>query len=346
MPNEVRLWQVGPDEQLKEVQRESLDLEARLQGWLARDISILDPRLLVIGREVPTDFGGYVDLLCIDAVGDLVVVELKRDKTPREITAQALEYGSWVMDLSNERVTTIAEAYLRETGFRRAYRSSFGTDVPETLNGDHRVLIVGSQIDASSERIIKYLSDKHGVNINAATFQYYRTPDGTEFLARVFVIDPSAVELHSRTKGTSKRRPNLTYEELERLAEESGIQDLYQHAVSAFERSLQKTRTRSSIGFTNLFAGRRKNVISLLPGESSAHDGLRYQLYKNRFAALTGLDETDVEDLMPAAHEDWIYYHSAGPDYEGFQGFVTNRDEIDRLAGALSDSTRTTSETG
>ena len=61
MSNEVRLWQIESDENLNEIQRASLDLEARLQDWLARDISILDPGLVVIGREVETDFGGYTE---------------------------------------------------------------------------------------------------------------------------------------------------------------------------------------------------------------------------------------------------------------------------------------------
>ena len=165
MPNEVRLWRVGSDNGLSEISHASLDLEARLQEWLAGDISMLDPGLLVIGREVETDFGGFIDLLCVDADGDVVVVELKRDKTPREITAQALDYCSWVVDLSHERVTAISEAYLGEGGFEDAFRRRFDADVPETLNGDHSILVVGSRIDASSERIIKHLSDSHGVNI-------------------------------------------------------------------------------------------------------------------------------------------------------------------------------------
>lgn len=87
--DEVHLWQIGADERLIAIDRASLNLESRLQEWLARDISILDPTLLVIGREVETDFGGFLDILCVDAAGDLVIVELKRDKTPREVTAQA-----------------------------------------------------------------------------------------------------------------------------------------------------------------------------------------------------------------------------------------------------------------
>jgi hypothetical protein len=334
MGSEARLWRIGPDEQLTEIGGTSLNLESRLQEWLVRDISILDPALLVIGREVGTGFGGWIDVLCVDAEGDLVIVELKRDKTPREITAQALDYASWVASLSNEQVTSIADKYFADD-FETAFTTRFGSDLPETLNGDHRVLVVGSEIDAGSERIIAYLSDTHGVNINAATFQYFQLPDGSELLARVFLLEPSEVELKTRTKGGSKRRPNLSYEELKELAVRAGVEELYDHAVTAFERLLQKDRTRSSIRFTSSFNGSRKVVISLLPGESNASDGLHYQLYKNRYAELAKLPESEVEARMPLRHGDWSYGVNPGPDYEGFDGFIANRDEIDRLAEAL-----------
>jgi hypothetical protein len=340
MAEEVRLWRVGPDRLLSELPRAGLDLEARLQEWIARDVSVLDPGLLVIGREVETDFGGYIDLLCVDEVGDLVVVELKRDRTPREITAQALDYASWVAELSNERIRAIADANLGQVGFAASFRKRFESDLPETLNGGHRMLIVGSQIDACSERIIKYLSDEHGVNINAATFQYFRGADGAEFLARVFLLPPAEVELHSRTKGSSKRRPNLTYEELALLADEAGVADLYRRAVASFEQTLQKHTTRSSIGFAGLFNGSRKTVISLLPGQSCREDGLRFQLYRNRLADFAGPAIADVESVIPTSRERWIYYAGAPPDYEGFQGFIRTGEEIDRLAAALGASAR------
>ena len=147
MADEVRLWRIGPDEQLSEIRDASLDLESRLQEWLARDVSILDPALLVIGREVPT-FSGPIDILCIDPEGDLVIVELKRQRTPREVTAQALDYASWVTSLSHEQVTSIADQYLAGD-FEATFTTRFGTDLPETLNGDHRIVVVGSAIDAS-----------------------------------------------------------------------------------------------------------------------------------------------------------------------------------------------------
>ena len=86
------------------------------RDWLADDISVLDPNLLVIGRQVRTSFGGAVDLLCMDGDGNLVVVELKRGRTPRDVTSQALEYSSWVKDLDFDEVTRIADSYLGGSG--------------------------------------------------------------------------------------------------------------------------------------------------------------------------------------------------------------------------------------
>jgi len=51
--------------------------------------------LLIIGRQAPTGFGGLIDLLALDAEGRVHVLELKPDRTPRDVVAQALDYGSW-----------------------------------------------------------------------------------------------------------------------------------------------------------------------------------------------------------------------------------------------------------
>lgn len=336
MPEEVRLWMIEEADRLREIRRSRLDLEARIEAWLERDISVLDPGLLVIGRQVETDFGGFIDLLCLDGNGDIVVVELKRAKTPREITAQVLDYGSWVKDLSNDAITEIADQHLGQGELENAFRNRFGAELPDTLNEKHRLVIVASEIDASSERIIKYLSDTYGVNVNAATFQYFTDEDGSEILARVFVLEPAQVELSSRKKGASKRRPNLTYEELRSIAESAGVGELYHHAVAGLERHLQKHTTRSSIGFAGNFDGSRKTIVSLIPEESTAADGLRFQVYFHRLRGFFRLSDEAVLSLLPPQRQPWIYYEGAGSDYEGFQGFFTSAAEIDRFIEGLA----------
>jgi len=337
MPEEIRLWKVENGDVLQECQRASLDLEARIESWLTQDISLLDPELMVIGRQVETDFGGYIDLLCIDRGGDLVIVELKRDKTPREVTAQVLEYATFVQDLSSERITSIADRHLGGDGvFEDAFQRHFGSDLPESLNNSHRMLIVASRIDPSSERIIKYLSDSYGVDLNAVTFQYFKAADGTELIARFFLIEPSQVEYKTRTKGSSKRLPNLTYEELEETAIRNGVGEPYQRIVAGLEGIFSKHTTRSSIVFTGNLDGRRRAILSLIPQDSSPDNGLRFQVYLLRLENYFKLSEADALALLPQDREPWKYTDNAGPDYSGFAGYFLNAEEIDHFLGGLS----------
>ncbi|GAG88860.1 unnamed protein product, partial [marine sediment metagenome] len=70
--------------------------------------------LLIIGRQVTTDFGGRIDLLAIDRQGDITIIELKRNKTPRDIVAQVLDYASWTQRLSCKDIDSIGNAYLKK----------------------------------------------------------------------------------------------------------------------------------------------------------------------------------------------------------------------------------------
>lgn len=68
-------------------------LEAQLEQMIEADLTILGARLLLIGRQVPTDYGTFNDLLAVDGEGALHVLEPKRDKTPRDVVAQLLVHG-------------------------------------------------------------------------------------------------------------------------------------------------------------------------------------------------------------------------------------------------------------
>jgi hypothetical protein len=82
VPEEVRIWEVFEWRTLREIEKVRLNLERRSEDWLEENISMLSKDLLVIGKQVKTDFGGIIDLLCLNSQGDLTIVELKRDMTP------------------------------------------------------------------------------------------------------------------------------------------------------------------------------------------------------------------------------------------------------------------------
>lgn len=106
--------------------------EEMIEDWVVRQPGLLGLDMMVIGRQVTTDFGGRIDLLGIDVDGNIVIVELKRDRTPREIIAQVLDYASWVAPLTTRQVHEIALAYLHER-LDTAFRRHFDADLPATL---------------------------------------------------------------------------------------------------------------------------------------------------------------------------------------------------------------------
>src|SRR3546814_10552761 len=90
-----------------------------------------------IGREVTIENGGRIDILAIDREGDLSIIELKRDRTPREVIAQVLDYASWVAGLTTKQVHDIALSKLEKLladAFRERLRPPGAAGGPGTGN--------------------------------------------------------------------------------------------------------------------------------------------------------------------------------------------------------------------
>lgn len=186
------------DGKLRPAVRRALSKESMIEDWVAADPALLGLDALVIGRQVPTDHGKFIDLLAIDTTGALIIIELKKDRTPREIVAQVLDYASWVRTLTTPQIYERAEKYLG-TRLVTAFRERFVDAIPERLNASHSMLIVASELDPASRRIVEYLSEEHGVAINTVFFNVFED-DGREWLTTDFLLDQDAVEERSERK--------------------------------------------------------------------------------------------------------------------------------------------------
>ncbi|WP_320416855.1 endonuclease NucS domain-containing protein [Arthrobacter jinronghuae] len=184
-----------------------MPLEAKLEQLILQDPEILEAKLLLLGNQVPTTYGKYVDLLGVDSEGVLHILELKRDRTPREVVAQTLDYASWVRTLGNSDVRDIFENNNPVRSFDEAFAERFdGAPVPDELNSGHVMTIIASDLDPATERIIEYLNTSHGVPINAMLFRYF-TDNGHEYLARTWLIDAGPVAASGTTQNKSTRAP-------------------------------------------------------------------------------------------------------------------------------------------
>jgi len=337
MPQDIKIWSVVDGSDLVEIKPGSLALEARLEEWLEKDISIISDDLLVIGRQVTAGFGGVIDLLCLNFKGDVVILELKRDKTPRDVVAQTLDYATWVKGLSYERITELANSYLDDKGpLDKAFGARFKADLPEALNEHHEMLVVASEIDSSTERIIKYLSDYGSISINAATFRFFRDGEGRELLARVFLIEPS--DVGGGGKGSKRRPPPLSLEELSKEAFAQGVGELYQRMVERLREQFDRVGTTlRSIAFIGRMEGSFNTILSLIPGESNASNGLRFQVYIVRLAKYLGVDEADATSLLPPKREKWNPLSASPEEYRGYTGFFKDREEVKQFLEELAE---------
>jgi hypothetical protein len=201
MPVKFGLWRVD-GESVEQVPPSGISSEERLEDILEQRIEILGlGELFQIGRQVITDFGKRIDILAIDELGDLYVIELKKDRTPREVVAQALEYGFWVEDLSFEDIRELYAKHHDGEDFDSAFTSHFEADIPEAVNTTHQLLVVATGMDVSTEQIVDYVRG-YGVPINVLFFEYLHDGD-REYLARSWLTDP---DLDAPSGGAGKKQ--------------------------------------------------------------------------------------------------------------------------------------------
>jgi len=205
MPVEVGIWRLG--ERPEKIDLSTLDYEARLEDALTKDLSILSPELMMIGCQILTTYGKFIDILAMDADGNLSVIELKKDRTPRDVTAQLFDYASWIQSLSYEEISTIYSEKNNGKKLEQGFGEFFDSSLPEQINQSHELIVVASDLDLSTERIIGYLADNYGVPVNAVFFRFFRD-EGREYLVRSWLIDPDeAVQKVSKSSARKGGEP-------------------------------------------------------------------------------------------------------------------------------------------
>ncbi len=282
VPVEFGVWRIEGNK-ARAMPAVGMSDERRLEDLLADDVDILGLGVMIVGRQVPTGPGGFIDLLGIDAEGTLYVIELKRQRTPRDVVAQALDYGSWARGLSYEDVKEIFDksSLYGDVAFEQAYAERFNGAPGENLNETHRLVIVASELDPSTERIVSYLTEDYGVPMNAVFFRYFRDDEtGGEYIARSWLIDPNQVEAKA-TRVSGKRPPwnghdyYVTFGPAEVRAWEDGRKYGFVSASGGprWIKSLQKLSPGDRVFVHS--PGNGYVGVGLVKGPRCTHNGLR-----------------------------------------------------------------------
>ncbi len=204
MPVRHAIWTIGSEP--KPLSEAVIETEQLLEDMIVASPRILSDEWMLIGRQEDTGLGGRIDLLAIAPDGGLVLIELKRARTPRDVVAQALDYASWVEKLESEDIAAIYARFKPDADLAADFRERFGQDLDEdSLNESHQLIIVAASLDDSTERIISYLSDRD-IPINVLHFQVF--DHGSEqLLSRAWLLDPVHTQVSAAPRPHGPKEP-------------------------------------------------------------------------------------------------------------------------------------------
>ena len=185
-------------------------------------------------------------------------------------------------------------------------------------------------MDASTERIVRYLSGLN-VPINVATVQHFRDKDGREILAQVYLIEPEVAE--ARSQSTSKRTPRKTLAELETLADENGVGELYRQVRDGVRGVLSAhALTPTNIGYAvQVNGGGRRTVLIIRAVSEEEGSGLPFITHASRFSEHL---EVSMEQLR-----EWLPENTREADVTGWVGSSQDeRESAVGLSGSFQDT--------
>ncbi len=202
MATEIKTWEIINGE-LTEINT-SLAQNGRkekddLEKWIKSNQKILGDDILIFGEQVRTK-SGPLDYLGIDNSGNLVIIELKRDKLARDVLAQAIDYASDVANWNMEDLNEICRTFSGNSLEDYITDHFENVEIDDLLiNKAQRLLLVGFSIDEALSRMIEWLSSKYDIGINAIILNYVKTSSGNELLSRTAII-PEEIEKEKSNK--------------------------------------------------------------------------------------------------------------------------------------------------
>lgn len=188
------------------LQSSGLVNEQELENILSENIQLLDPNWLVIGQQMITANGKRLDLLCIDRGCNLIVLELKKDLTPREVTAQVIEYASYVAEMKYEELALAYRKFAEKRidlpdSLDKAFAKKFGTELDEYSIGKRpKMIVVATSMDDGTEHIVRYLRQAYNVDINILFFQIF-SHGNDRIMSRVWFAEN--LELEAEPENTA-----------------------------------------------------------------------------------------------------------------------------------------------
>ncbi|TEU19596.1 MAG: DNA repair protein MmcB-related protein [Anaerolineales bacterium] len=211
-----------------------------IQEWIEKTPSVLGQELLVIAKELPLPSGIRLDLLAIDKQANLVIIELKRGESGRDVEWQAIKYASYCSNFLPDEIFTYYAQYLQsDTDEAQLSIEEFIDEELDNLNQSQQIILVANEFHPDVVSAVLWLRD-YGIEIKCIRLRPYIDNDGDLFITPDVIIPlPEAKDYLERKEAKQKeaRRPTRGSFSLEKGAFEP----------SELEQKLKRTLARETV---------------------------------------------------------------------------------------------------
>ncbi len=143
---------------------------------------------------------GELDILLFDIMGNVIIVEFKRDRTPRDAIAQILDYASDLHQMSLDDLEKLIKKHTNYEGYASII-AKLQEDNPEyedidmddvkdqvskcLLGKNLQLLIVSYNVDERIKRVAEFLRNSYGMKIYCVEFDYFENKDQEYFIPKI-----------------------------------------------------------------------------------------------------------------------------------------------------------------
>lgn len=201
----MEVYQIESEDLFRLEERE-LSSEKSLENYLIRSdgTEIGGVEVLYVDQQGSPGEGGIFDIIGIDEQGDVVIIELKRGQSPRDIVAQALEYAASIRNEDYEQLASRYREFIEddEASLREKHTEFFDRDdnplSEREYNTDQRLLLVGGEFSDLSLDMADFLRE-HGIDVICVTYSSFTKEEEdlrlltTESVRRALSEEPASV---------------------------------------------------------------------------------------------------------------------------------------------------------
>ncbi len=186
---------------IKEIEFSTFNFKERydIQEWVESYPAILGEELLIISKE--NSFFGSTrerpDLVAIDKNGNIVVVELKRDDSGRNLEWQAIKYASYLSRFTFNDIVNMTEKYFSKYKdemspeyIKQMFQEFIDEDNLSDINQKQRIILVSHRFAKEVTSAVNWLINEYDIDIKCVQLIPFYDKDKQSYYIQSTTILP------------------------------------------------------------------------------------------------------------------------------------------------------------